>query len=159
LVTSLILEEPPFLMFSNLTPDVAAVFQNVRRLADEQRFREAAEQFLRFAGSYRTGGTAFDKLDPTLRESMLENAATLLPELQAGTGEELTVEQLQRITCPVRFVLGELTPDAFVDCTERLTRILPQAGVTRIPGAAHAVHIDQPELFVDAVRSAVLARA
>jgi pimeloyl-ACP methyl ester carboxylesterase len=30
------------------------------------------------------------------------------------------------------------------------------AHVTRITGAAHAMHIDQPDRFVDAVRSAVV---
>lgn len=157
LIAGLILEEPPFLAMTNLTPEAGETFQRVEQLASEGRLREAAETFLRFALSYRTGGTAFDTFDPALRESILANAATLLPELHAGTGEELTADHLQRITCPVTCLVGDLTPQLLVDATERLVRLLPQARITRIAGAAHAMHLDQPDQFVDAVRSAVVA--
>jgi pimeloyl-ACP methyl ester carboxylesterase len=156
LVARLILEEPPFLVGTNLTPTAGATFQRVEQLGGEGRVREAAETFLRFAASYRTDGTAFDTFDPALRESMLANAATMLTELQAGTGEELTVDQLRRITCPVTCLVGDLTPQVIVDGTDRLVRLIHHAHVTRITGAAHAMHIDQPDRFVDTVRSAVV---
>jgi pimeloyl-ACP methyl ester carboxylesterase len=156
LIAGLILEEPPFLLATNLTPDAGATFQRVEQFAAEGRFRDAAETFLRFAVSYRTGGSAFDTFDPALRESLLANASTLLCELQAGTGEELTPDQLRRIICPVTCLVGDLSPRFYVDATERLIRLVPQAHITRIADAAHAMHIDQPNRFVDAVRSAVV---
>ena len=159
LVTSLILEEAPFQVLTNLTPDAAATFQRVGELAAGGRLRDAAETFLRFASSYRTGGTAFDTFEPAIREAMLANAATLMSELQAGTGEELTVDQLQRITCPVTCLVGELTPQVLVDGTDRLVGFLPQARIVQIAGAAHVMHIDQPDRFVEAVESAILAKA
>jgi len=154
LVSSVVLEEPPFHVLSNLTPDAAPVFQRIAQLAGEGRLRDAAETFLRWAMSYRTGGTSFDIFEPALRESMLANAAALLPELEAGGGEELTVEQLQRITCPVTCLVGELTPEVIVAGTDRFVPLIPHARVVRIADAAHAMHIEQPERFVDAVRSA-----
>jgi pimeloyl-ACP methyl ester carboxylesterase len=157
LVSCLVLEEPPFHVLTNLTPDAVPVFQRIEQLAGEGRLRDAAEAFLRFACSYRTGGTAFDTFEPALRESMLANAGTLLPEIQAGGGEELTAEQLQGITCPVTCLVGELTPEVIVAGTDRLVRLLSHARIIRIAEAAHAIHIDQPERFVDAVRSAVVA--
>jgi pimeloyl-ACP methyl ester carboxylesterase len=42
----------------------------------------------------------------------------------------------------------------FVISTDRLVRLISHARVVRVAGAAHAIHIDQPERFVDAVRSA-----
>jgi len=159
LVTSLILDEAPFQVLTNLTPDAAATFQHVGQLAGEGRLRDAAETFLRFASSYRAGGTAFDTFTPAIRESMLANASTLLAELQAGTGEELTVDQLRQVTCPVTCLVGELTPEVLLGGTERLVRLLPQARVMQIAGAAHVMHIDQPERFVEAVESAILAVA
>jgi len=90
---------------------------------------------------------------------MLANAATLLSELQAGTGEELTADQLGRISCPVACLVGELTPQVLVAGTDRLVGFLPQARIIQIVGAAHVMHIDQPERFVEAVESAILAKA
>ena len=112
---------------------------------------------MRLVFSYRTGGSAFDTFPPELRESMLANAATLMPEVQAASGE-VTIEQLQRITCPVTCLLGERSHEMFVTATDRLVQVISQARVVRIPGAPHAMHIDQPERFVDAVRSAIVAR-
>ncbi len=154
LVANLVLEEPPYLVLNNLDPGSAQAFQDIEKLAGEGRLRDAAETFLRWAGAYRTGGTVFDSLDPALRESMLENAPTLLAELKAGTGEELMGEPLQRIKCPITCLVGELTPQVFVDGVDRSVKMLSQARVVRIAGAAHAIHIDQPEQFVDAVTSA-----
>jgi pimeloyl-ACP methyl ester carboxylesterase len=157
LVSRLVLEEPPFQVFSNLTPDAAAMIQRFEQLAGEGRLRDAAEAFLRFALSYRTGGTAFDTIAPALRESLLANAEALMPELQAGPVEELTAEQVQGIRCPVTCIVGELTPEVIVAATDRLVRLLPQARIIRIADAAHGIHIDQPERFVEAVRSAAVA--
>jgi pimeloyl-ACP methyl ester carboxylesterase len=156
LVSSLVLEEPPFQLFSNQTPDAVAVFQRVEQLAGDGHLRDAAEAFLRFAVSYRTGGTAFDTFEPALRESLLGNAEALIPELQAGPVEEVSAERVQGITCPVTCLVGELSPDVIVAATDRLVRILSHARIIRIPDAAHAMHVDQPERFVDAVRSAVV---
>jgi pimeloyl-ACP methyl ester carboxylesterase len=158
LVSSLVLEEPPFQLFSGPVPDVVSIFLR-EQLDGEAQLRDAAEGFLRFAMSYRTGGTAFDTFEPALRESLIANAGTLLPNLRADANEELTLDQLRRITCPVTCVVGDLTPEAIVACTDRLVEIVAHARVIRIADAAHAIHIDQPERFVDAVRSTVIAGA
>jgi pimeloyl-ACP methyl ester carboxylesterase len=158
LVNCLVLEEPGFQLAACSPPEVAAAFQRVGQLVSEGRARDAAEALLRLLFSYRTGGNAFDTLDPVLRESMLANDATFAPEVQA-LGEELTVEQLRTITCPVTCLLGELSHDVFVISTDRLVQAISHARRILIPGAAHAMHIDQPDQFIDAVRSAVDAGA
>ena len=158
LVTCLVLEEAPFQALANPTPDFAAGLQRVGQLAGEGRGRDSAEAFMRLVFSYRTGGSAFDTFPPELRDSMLANAATLMPEVQAASGE-VTIEQLQRMTCPVTCLLGEQSHEVFVTATDRLVQVMSHARVVRIPGAPHAMHIDQPERFVDAVRSAIVAHA
>jgi pimeloyl-ACP methyl ester carboxylesterase len=154
-VARLVLEEPPFQMFSHMTPDATQAFQRVGQLAGEGRLRDASEAFLRYAMSYRTGGTAFDTLPPAVRQALLANAGALMAELQAGPVEEVSPERVRAITCPATCVVGELTPEALVSATERLVRLLPQAHVVRIADAAHAIHVDQPERFIAAVRSAL----
>ncbi len=159
LVSCLVLEEgAPLQLAASPTPDWAAAVQRVGQLTGEGRSREAAEAFMRFVFSYRTGGSAWDAFNPELRESMLANATTLMPELDPASGE-VTVEQLGGIACPVTCLLGELTHEMFVTATERLVQLISHARVLKVPGASHAMHIDEPERFVDAVRFAVAARA
>jgi pimeloyl-ACP methyl ester carboxylesterase len=81
-----------------------------------------------------------------------------MPEVNAGSGE-VTAEQLRGIACPVTCLLGELSHAVFATATDRLVQLISHTRVMKIPGAPHAMHIDQPERFVDAVRSAVAARA
>jgi pimeloyl-ACP methyl ester carboxylesterase len=157
LVNCLVLEEAPFQLAANPTPEAAAALQRVAQLTGEGRGRDAAEAFLRFVFSYRTGGSAIEAFDPQFRESMLANAATLMPEIKAGSGET-TIEQLQGITCPVTCLLGELSHERFATATDRLVEVISHARVVRIPGAPHAMHVDQPERFVEAVRAAIVAR-
>lgn len=71
----------------------------------------------------------------------------------------MTVEQLRGIACPVTCLLGELSHAVFATATDRLVQLISHTRVMKIPGAPHAMHIDQPERFVDAVRSVVAARA
>ena len=47
---------------------------------------------------------------------------------------------------------------SFVDSSDCLLRLLLQTRIIRIAGAAHAMHIDQPERFADAVRSVGVIR-
>lgn len=155
LVTDLILEEPPYQLAVNPTPDAEEMLGRVLELVRQRQPSEAAEAFVRWAVSYRTGGSAIDRFDPALVQSLLDNAETMLAEMQSGSGEELTSERLEKITCPVTCLVGELTQESFVACTDRLLRRLPKARLIRIANAAHAIHFDQPERFVEAVRSAI----
>jgi pimeloyl-ACP methyl ester carboxylesterase len=155
LVSDLILEEPPYQLAADPTPDAEEMRRHTLELVREGRPRDAAAAFVRWAVGYRTGGSAIDRFDPALVESLLANAETMLAEMQSGSGEELTSERLEKITCPVTCLVGELTQDAFVAGTDRLLRRLPKARLLRIAEAAHAIHFDQPERFVEAVRSAI----
>jgi pimeloyl-ACP methyl ester carboxylesterase len=150
LVSGLVLEEPPLFVkrYPALGPMRAiGTAQLLRRLGRE---RQGAERFYRWAMSYSTGGTAFDRFPASLREALLDNAAATMAELDAG--EHLTPEQIASVTCPVTCLVGDLTPKAIVKATGRVAEILPQATVKEISGAAHAIHFDRPAEFVEAVR-------
>lgn len=85
---------------------------------------------------------------------MRDTAAATLAELDAGTGEHLTPAAIGSIRCPVTCLLGDLSDPVFGAATGRLTRMLPHATVVRVPGAGHALHVDQPAGFASAVRTA-----
>lgn len=154
-VRALVLVEPP--LHCKTHPNFF-MLRNFIKLNLQKAFgkrERAAETFFRFAMTYRTGGTGFDRLDPQMRASLLEQRDTLLAELDAGTGEELKPAELAKVGCPVKILVGELTPDVFRLAAERLHRALPKSELVRVPQAAHALHLDQPAQFVAQVHAAV----
>jgi pimeloyl-ACP methyl ester carboxylesterase len=154
LVSGLVLEEPPLHAKKHPAWDQIRAIGSAQLLRMAGRQRQGARVFLRWAFSYRTGGTAFDRLPDDLQKAMLANARAVMWELDAGTGEELTAERIAAIKCPVTCLVGDLTPKPILNATDRLLDMLPQASRTTIEGAAHAIHFDRPAEFVQAVQHA-----
>jgi pimeloyl-ACP methyl ester carboxylesterase len=143
LVQSLVLIEPP--LHAKNHPDLALVVTllkvQLQRLAIGQR--RAAITFLRYALSSTTGDSAFDRWPAPWQQAMGDNAAAVLAELDAGTGEELQSARLATITCPMTCLRGELSQPFLVRATERLTRLFPQATYDVIPDVAHGLPVDK----------------
>jgi pimeloyl-ACP methyl ester carboxylesterase len=156
MVSSLLLAEPPLHVKKHPALGPIRAIGSAKILSLIGRERQGARAFLRWALSYRTGGSAFDRFPEPLQDAMLANAPALMGELDAGTGEELTNERIATIEGPVTCLVGDLTPPAFAKATDRLVRILPQATVTTIDGAGHAIHFDRPAEFVEAVQRAAV---
>lgn len=75
-----------------------------------------------------------------------------MAELGVGTGEHLSKAQVAGIACPVVCVTGELSDRALARATGYVARLVPHAGMTRIAGAGHAMHLERPHEFAAAVR-------
>lgn len=158
LVAALVLQEAPLHRkrhpgLRQIRAVVAA--QVLSRVKDE---RAASETFLRWAFRYTSGGSGYDRLPEALRGEMLDNGSASMADLAAGTGEELTKEQLSAIACPVVCVTGELSDRIFVRATDYIAELLPNARVRRIPEAGHAMHLERPGEFAAAVREAAPSR-
>ncbi len=111
-----------------------------------------SEVFLRWALRYSTGGTAFDRLDESMREAMLANGRANMAELRAGTAEHLSREEVATLRAPVVCLVGELSDRAFSRATGYVAGLVPGARVVRVAGAGHAIHLERPGEFVAAVR-------
>jgi pimeloyl-ACP methyl ester carboxylesterase len=123
----------------------------LRRAKDE---RAATEAFLRWAFRHRTGGTWYDRLPDSMREALLANGTAAMAELDIGTGEHLSEEQIGAIACPAVVLVGELSDPLFARVGERTGRLLPHGRIERSPGAGHVIHLERPAEFVRAVREA-----
>ena len=124
-----------------------------------KREREANETFLRFALAYTSGGSAFDRLPETLRQAMLDNTRASLGEMDAGTGEYLSIGQIGSIRCPVTCLEGTLSPRFYHAASLRIVRVLPQAQLQTVAGAGHLLFFDQPGAFVEALSGAAARSA
>jgi pimeloyl-ACP methyl ester carboxylesterase len=70
-----------------------------------------------------------------------------LHELKTGTGEEITAERLQQLHCPISAIVGAETHRLFSDAMHRLSGMLPQMQVTRVPEADHLLVLSHPATF------------
>jgi pimeloyl-ACP methyl ester carboxylesterase len=148
LVAALVLCGAPLHAKRSLTPRLIAMViraQLLRRLKGE----------LRFANRSRTGEDGFARFPSGLREAQLRNAAAILADLDAGTGEHLTNAELAAIRCPTVCVVSDGTPSDMTAFTTRIPAIIPHATVERIDGAGHAMFRDQPEWFAQIVHGAM----
>ena len=154
LISALVLEEPP--LHAKRRPGLRQLravvsAQLLSRVKDD---RAASERFFRWAFRYTSGGTGFDRLPESLRESMLASGPANMADLRAGTGEHLKKEDLEAIGCPVVCALGELSDPAFHRATNHIANLVAHAQVKQIDGAGHGMHLERPEEFVAAVREA-----
>jgi pimeloyl-ACP methyl ester carboxylesterase len=151
-VAALVLAEPAAHLLTHPTRDVLAMtarfgFQRyVRRDA-----AAAALAMYRWASSYTTGGNAFDAFPDEWREQMLAHAPATLREMDQMRRPYPSRAAIRSIACPVTVIEGDLSALAFVRANAFVMGLLPRARKTSLSGAAHMLHIDQPEQWVDAV--------
>ena len=92
----------------------------------------------------------FDKLPPTLRQMLLDNARTL-PLLFAAPPESVTCDALRTIKAPTLVVRGANTPLIFSKTNEVVARCIPGSESIAIPDAAHVMSYQNPAAFNGAV--------
>lgn len=148
LVSRLVVGEPP-LHAARHPPPLSNIWPllKTRFLAAIGRKREAMATFFRMLLVQPDGGNSYDSLDHATRDGVLANAATLLHELETGTGEELSAERIRGLQCPISAIVGGGTLAVFADATERLRQLLPQMRVDLIPGAGHLSVLTHPADF------------
>ena len=124
-------------------------------LAAQGRHPEAAARFLRFAYSYRDGGTAWDAFPEKWRRAAAENAQATLADFRIAVGGYPSAKELATITRPVLCTYGARSNKPLVRVGSSLARAIPTARVTEIQGAAHAAAFDAPANFVKVIIEAI----
>jgi pimeloyl-ACP methyl ester carboxylesterase len=151
-VSQLVLYEPPLHAKKHMGLRVARALGGAILLGKLGRHRRGAARFYRFALGYKKGGNAFDELDPEVRESVLANSRTTIAELEAGTGEELSRDELARIKCPVGIIVGDRSASFLQAAAARSAEIFPRARTVRVPDGDHVMNVRQPEAFARAIQ-------
>jgi 3-oxoadipate enol-lactonase len=147
LVAALVLIDPGVYGRRSMTPDFARMFlfaQFARRFRGAVR---GAEIFGRWATSYSTGGSAWDREDypEERREAMRANARALFADMACGDGSHIPRHRVREIDCPVTLALTELSPSWLHRTAAGLRGTLPaRHRFEMIRGAGHALAFDRP---------------
>jgi non-heme chloroperoxidase len=144
LVSRLVLLDPAFASRRNVTPKLAATFVKMQMLRRLGRDRQALDTWLRFATSYRTGGSAFERMAEDRRELLRSNAEGIFSDLSSDDGSRnISAEDLRALRVPVTIITAELSP-SFLQKTSASLAKYPTAVTSRtLKGAGHAMVFDQ----------------
>lgn len=124
-------------------------------LALRGRHADAAERFLRWAYTYRDGGTAWEAYPPDWQLAARENAKAALADIRIAIGGYPTPKQLTVISTPVVCAHGTRSHETMARIARSLARAIPTASVREIEGAGHAVAFDAPANFVKVITEAI----
>ncbi len=128
-----------------------AALSRMNWLAARHRYPEALAAFLRFAYSYREGGSAWDRFPDEWRQTASDNAQAALADIRIAIGGYPSAKQLAAIDRPVICSCGERSAQTIVQVTRSLARVIPGAAFTQIPGSGHAAAFDAPTTFAEVV--------
>lgn len=128
-----------------------AALTKMRWLASRGRHPDAAAAFLRFAYSYRDGGSAWDRFPEQWRHAVSENAQAALTDIRIAIRGYPSARLLAAISRPVMCSCGNRSAETIVRVTRNLTQAIPTATFTQVPGAGHAAAFDAPSEFAKVV--------
>jgi pimeloyl-ACP methyl ester carboxylesterase len=94
-----------------------------------------------FYGSYRQDGWGRAAFEPSMMVCEMDQMIRPYPTRAA----------IRSIACPVTVIEGDLSDPAFARAVGFVMGLLPQARLVSLPGAAHMLHVDQPEGWVEVV--------
>ncbi len=158
LVRSLILGEPPLMPWLQRSVEgqrLAAVFlatawEPARLAFQRGAFAEGIQVFVDGVN----GPGTFDRLPPTGRQMLMDNARAMEAETRAAAHfTPVTCEDVQRITAPVLLLTGELSPQLFHTITDELERCVAHPARAVIEKASHGMHLGNPQAFTQTVLS------
>jgi pimeloyl-ACP methyl ester carboxylesterase len=156
LVRSLVVGEPPMFPLLRSDSEGAPFLQTFLETVWERSIRafEAGElaEGARIFYEGITAPGAYERLTPSARNGMLENALPLRAEaISRVPFPEFSKEDAGRITCPCLLLVSERSPRIFHRITDLLAGLLPQAERARIPDSSHSMHTDNPKVYNDVV--------
>jgi pimeloyl-ACP methyl ester carboxylesterase len=93
----------------------------------------------------------FATLDPAIQKVFLENAHTMIPDLEAPAPEPLSRAELEMITCPTLIVCGERTHAQYRLMAEATLAGMTNGSALRFEGVGHGGPVQSPGLFAEAV--------
>lgn len=137
------------------TASSLAALTSMEWLALRGRHADAAETFLRWAYTYRDGGTAWEAFPEQWRRAARDNAKAVLADIRIAIGSYPPPKKLATITSPVVCAHGARSDPTMAAIARSLARAIPGARLREIEGAGHAVAFDAPAAFVKVIAEAV----
>ncbi len=155
LVRAAIAHEFPWRGIRHPTLAQLALLARIGSLTLRGRRRDAAEAVLRFAYSYRDGGSAWDAFPEEWRRTGREHSRAVLADFFSAIVNYPSRKDLATIEVPVALSYGSRSPDSNARWIRSLASVIPTATTYRIEGAGHAAPFDATANFVRLVEETI----
>lgn len=148
-IRRLILAEPggrfddPATSGSASTDAGAAWRQDIVKLMQSGNAEHAVALFV--DGVSRPG--SWSASPPSFRRMALDNASTLLSQLQHDTLPAYRVDEAQTLALPTLLLKGQRSQPRFQQTVDALGQYLPHAQLVEMQGASHAMNLAHPRRF------------
>jgi pimeloyl-ACP methyl ester carboxylesterase len=158
LCRSLVIVEAPFHGMRHMDAKVARTLFRLKAQQLRGHRVAALEEFLRFGSALRSGGNAYDRSGELSRKILCRYPDQVLAEWDPHPfgvmHEHIPMKAITAIPVPITWLLGGESSPWLAGLHARVVRHRPDIETVVVPGASHLMHLDQPEAFTDAVRSA-----
>jgi esterase len=150
-VTAIVATEPPMMKYADFSEQGAALraeFELKTEAAAHALRRGNDEEAVRTMTDAINGGEASSANTGQALRRRFENAKAMRAlMLSTDPYPFLSSQQLREITAPTLLVVGERTQPIHDAVFRNVCAAMPQANVTRVHGAGHGVHRDNPKEF------------
>jgi len=107
-------------------------------------------------GPYRSPGQVNTKVRSKIADMLLSTFNIPIPEnTKLKELDEPAIDRLEEILIPTLVVVGELDLSAVVDHAKLLAEKIPHARIEVVPGTAHMLSMEKPEIFNELVQQFV----
>lgn len=156
LVSGLVLLEPPLHVKRHPRPRTVSALVGAMLLGRLGRPEAGARRFLRWALGRNDGANDFDAMPADWHDRLAGgDAAAVVSELEAGTGEHLDAGRLGRIRTPTVVLRGDRSDAVLIQAAARAAHVVPGAELIDATGSGHAVQLDAAPLVASSVRAAL----
>ena len=151
LVSQLALVDSAFNLKRAITPEFVAALIKARLLRKLRGDQRGAEAWVRYIGSYSTGGTAFDRATPERRSLLLANASGIFADSDSGL-PTIDESRLSTIRVPITLIEAAKSPPFLRKACFRLRKLLPHARLFTIGNAGHHITVDARDELLTLLR-------
>jgi pimeloyl-ACP methyl ester carboxylesterase len=151
LVRALVLVEPPLHFTMHPSESMQRELGKAMELRASAGDEPAAEHFMRWATTTTDGWNGFELTTPEDRAHLLGNSSAIVHELEGGTGDHISEEELAGIACPLICLVGAITLPEYMEAARRIEAALPSLELVSVPGGSHVLHVTHPQAVADAV--------
>ncbi|WP_330251052.1 alpha/beta hydrolase [Nocardia sp. NBC_00565] len=155
LVQRLIVVEPPLHGLRHPTAGSLGMIGRAKWAQLRGKPEKSAEIFFRVVA----GEASFQALSEHQQNMIRAHASNILAELDphpfGAMFEHFPMRRIKDIEVPVTFLIGANSNVFFHKVHRRITGAVPSIRTEVIPGAGHLVHIEAPDAFTAAIRTAM----